>query len=145
MSPEKYLQKGFTMIELIVVIVILGILAATALPQFVDLRGDALQSSASGVAAQLSEAMNVNYSGCEVRGHVPLANKCQAVSNCSDGLSLLAGGALPTTSNTSYAITAGALGSGAPGANGVTGSCTLTATSGTTNVSTTFRGISAGL
>jgi MSHA pilin protein MshA len=133
------------MIELIVVIVILGVLSAMALPSFVDLRGDALQSSASGVAAQLSEAMNVNYSGCEVRGHVPLANKCQAVSNCSDGLNLLAGGALPTTSNTTFSITAAALGSGASGANGVTGSCTLTATSGTTSQTATFRGISAGL
>lgn len=49
-------QKGFTIIELVVVIVILGILAAVAFPKFQDISGDAQQAVVNGTGAAVKSA-----------------------------------------------------------------------------------------
>lgn len=52
-------QQGFTIIELIVVIVVLGILAATAIPRFANIGTEARISSMQGVAGSMNSAKEV--------------------------------------------------------------------------------------
>lgn len=55
-------KKGFTLIELIMIIVILGILVVTALPKYYSLKEEAQRATASGVTASLSSAISALYS-----------------------------------------------------------------------------------
>ncbi len=62
MSKRNYHWfKGFTMIELVMVIVIIGILAAAALPRFANLTGQAQIAANQGVAGALRSAVGVAH------------------------------------------------------------------------------------
>ncbi|MEH0667187.1 type II secretion system protein [Vibrio scophthalmi] len=61
-------QGGFTLIELVVVIVILGILAVTAAPRFLNLQGDARQASLQGLKGAMDGAAGIVYGKAAING-----------------------------------------------------------------------------
>ncbi|OED98416.1 type II secretion system protein [Vibrio breoganii] len=61
-------QGGFTLIELVVVIVILGILAVTAAPRFLNLQSDARESSLQGLKGAMAGAASIVYGKAAIQG-----------------------------------------------------------------------------
>lgn len=61
-------QQGFTLIELVVVIIILGILAVTAAPKFINLQGDARASALQGLKGAIQGANSLVYSKAALLG-----------------------------------------------------------------------------
>jgi len=84
-SLRRSAQAGFTLIELIVVIVILGILAATALPKFADMSGDARVSKMQGARAAIAAAASMYHGKWLIAGSPNPASPIDSVTMSNTG------------------------------------------------------------
>lgn len=91
MRVNKQHQQGFTLIELVIVIIILGILSASAIPKFVNLQSDAKKAVLSGLEGAIQDAVNLSHYKLLVSGHSETAYVKNMPVTSSQNVTMFAG------------------------------------------------------
>lgn len=92
-SMNSIKQRGFTLIELVVVMIVIGVLAAIAVPKFIDLGESATDKAIKSIGGSITSSSAINLGA--KRSNAPDAIEITSTSLCSTTINALLMGGLP--------------------------------------------------